>query len=195
MHLKPCYTFSLYEYATGVLCNTEVEEHSQRSGQERNWFCASVRVFCLWMTSEDLTVPVVCILRWPASLVSLECWWMWCDCFLVPSSCSLQLDAVGGVSDAHNTAMLESCSFTQRAGNGTWDRGVPLVFVQLVLLVFHCCWFYGLTIPLCVIPVLLFFFFFNFHISVGVHPRGPQLLVWNILLRLVVQYLRFSLTE
>lgn len=160
MHLNPCYTFSLFEYATRVLCNREVEEHSQRSGEERNWFCASSRVFCLGMASEDLTVPVVCILWWLACLVSSECWEMWRDCFLVPSSWSLQLGAVGGLSDAHDTAMLESCSFTHRPCKETWDRRAPLVSVQLVLLVCYCCWFYGLTIPLCVIPLLLVFFLF-----------------------------------
>lgn len=48
--------FPLYEYAFWVLWNTEVEEHTGRSGQETaNCFSASSKAFCSRTISEDLT--------------------------------------------------------------------------------------------------------------------------------------------
>lgn len=48
--------FPFYKYAFWVLWNTEVEEHTGRSGQEtENCFSASSKAFCSRTISEDLT--------------------------------------------------------------------------------------------------------------------------------------------
>lgn len=82
MYLKPCYTFSVYEYATSVLCNREVEEHSQKSGEERNWFDARAKVFCLRMASEDLCQLYAFSGDWP-----VLCPWSAGKCGVIVSLC------------------------------------------------------------------------------------------------------------
>lgn len=53
----------------------------------------------------------------------------------MPSSCSLQLGAVGGLSDAHETAVLDSSYFSHKSCNGMGDGRTPLVFYSFY---FHC---------------------------------------------------------